>query len=303
MEFSSAVAQATRRRLDARFGARVEAWWERLPEVMERLAARWELIIGDPVGRGNTSLVVRCQNASLGPVILKLVPDETLAGAEAAALRSWEPSGHVPHVWGHDGTAGALLLEAIPDETPLGVSRSQVRLSDVAELICSLHRSGSPVMVDGVESLAERVEFLYSFWTERHSRNHEATHAIPAVRLDRGRELARALAAGDQVAPVLLHGDLHPGNVLDGGVNRGLVAIDPRPCVGDPAFDAVDWIFWLTEDPRCWESRARDLAAALSIDHQRVLDWCSAFAAMLAAGKAARGEPADHIDALLRLAP
>ena len=192
---------------------------------------------------GNTSLVVRCQNASLGPVILKLVPDETLAGAEAAALRSWEPSGHVPHVWCHDRTAGALLLEAIPDEIPLQMSRSQVSLSDVAELICSLHRSGSPVMADGVESLAERVEFLeHSFWAERHSRNHEVTHAIPVVRLDRGRELARALAAGDQVAPVLLHGDLHPGNVLDGGVNRGLVAIDPRPCVGDPAFDAVDGV-------------------------------------------------------------
>jgi streptomycin 6-kinase len=303
MEFSSSVAEATRRRLDARFGARVEAWWARLPEVMERLAARWELIVGDPVGRGNTSLVVRCQNATLGPVILKLVPDETLAGAEAAALRSWESSGHVPHVWGYDGTAGALLLEAIPDEVPLGVSRSQVRLSDVAELIGSLHRSGSTVMADGVESLAERVEFLYGFWAERHSRGHEVSHAVPVVRVDRGRELARALAAGDQVAPVLLHGDLHPGNVLDGGANRGLVAIDPRPCVGDPAFDAIDWVFWLTDDRRCWESRARDLAAALRVDHQRVLGWCSAFAALLAAVKAARGEPADLIDALLRLAP
>jgi streptomycin 6-kinase len=303
MEFSSAVAEATRRRLDARFGARVEVWWDRLPDVMERLAARWELIIGDPVGRGNASLVVRCQNASLGPVMLKLVPDETLAGAEAAALRSWEPSGHVPRVWKHDLAAGALLLEAIPDEIPLGVSRAQVSLGDVAELICSLHRSGSPTMADGVVSLAERVEFIYGFWAGRHNRNSEVTHAVSVARLDRGRELARTLAASDQVKPALLHGDLHPGNVLDGGINRGLVAIDPRPCVGDPAFDAVDWVFWLTDDPRCWESRAQVLAAALSVDRQRVLDWCAAFAPMMAAGKAARGEPADHIDALLRLAP
>jgi streptomycin 6-kinase len=303
MDFSSAVAEATRKRLDARFGARAEAWWERLPEVTERLAARWELIIGDPVGRGNTSLVIRCQNARLGPLILKLVPDETLAGAEAAALRSWEPSGHVPRVWGHDGAAGAVLLEAIPKEMPLGATRAQVKLSDVAELIDSLHRSGSPVLADGVVPLAERVEFIYGFWIERHSRDPEVTHAVPVTRLDRGRGLARALAARKQDAPVLLHGDLHPGNVLDGGVNRGLVAIDPRPCVGDPAFDTVDWVFWLTDDPQCWESRARDLAAALSVEYQRVLDWCAAFAAMLAAGKAARGESAGHIEALLRLAP
>lgn len=40
---------------------------------------------------------------------------------------------------------------------------------------------------------------------------------------------------------MLLHGDLHLGNVLDGGPARGLVAIDPRACVGDPCFDAVDY--------------------------------------------------------------
>ncbi|OUC96640.1 hypothetical protein CA984_14275 [Streptosporangium minutum] len=47
----------------------------------------------------------------------------------------------------------------------------------------------------------------------------------------------------------LVHGDLHPGNVLDGGP-RGLVVIDPRPCVGDPAFDAVDWVLG-TGAPAC----------------------------------------------------
>jgi len=303
VDFSSAVAEDTRRRLRTRFGVPAEAWWERLPAVLDQLAARWELSIGDPVGRGNTSLVVRCQSASRGPAILKLAPDGTLAAAEAAALRSWKPSGHVPRVWGDDEAAGALLLEAIPNEMPLGASRTQVKLSDVAELIGSLHRSGSPVMADGVVPLADRVEFIYGFWTERHSRDPEASHVVPIARLSRGHELARALAAEDQVAPVLLHGDLHPGNVLDGGVSRGLVAIDPRPCVGDPAFDAVDWVFWLTDDPGCWEPRARELAAALSVDYQRVLDWCAAFAAMLAAGKAARGEPAGRIEALLRLAP
>lgn len=42
-----------------------------------------------------------------------------------------------------------------------------------------------------------------------------------------------------QQDPVLLHGDLHMGNVLDGGRSRGWVAIDPKACVGDRCFDAV----------------------------------------------------------------
>nr|WP_245757189.1 phosphotransferase [Amycolatopsis xylanica] len=43
-------------------------------------------------------------------------------------------------------------------------------------------------------------------------------------------------------SPVLLHGGLHLGNALDGGPGRGLTAIDPKACVGDPCFDAVDYV-------------------------------------------------------------
>jgi streptomycin 6-kinase len=39
----------------------------------------------------------------------------------------------------------------------------------------------------------------------------------------------------------LIHGDLHLSDVLRAGRSRGLVAIDPRPGVGDPTFDAIDW--------------------------------------------------------------
>jgi streptomycin 6-kinase len=61
----------------------------------------------------------------------------------------------------------------------------------------------------------------------------------PARAVRAGCELALRLAA-EPSARVLLHGDLTPANILDGGVARGLVAIDPAPCVGDPAFDGVD---------------------------------------------------------------
>lgn len=303
MDFSSAVAEATLTRLRRRFGAQADAWWGRLPAVVEQLAGRWQLVMGDPVGRGNTSLVVRCQVLGRGPAILKLIPDQALAAIEAVVLRGWEPTGCVPPLWGHDKAAGALLLEAIPNEIPLWESRTQVNLADVAGLIGALHQSGAAVAADGVVSLADRVEFIYGFWADRYSHTPEVTRVVSAARLSRAHELARALATPDQVPPVLLHGDLHPGNVLDGGTGRGLIAIDPRPCVGDPAFDVVDWVFWLTSEPGTWNVRARELAAALHLDPQRIMDWCAAFAAPLAAGKIVRGAPADHITSLLSLAP
>jgi streptomycin 6-kinase len=260
-------------------------------------------VIGDAVGRGNTSLVVRCRRADGRPAVLKLTPDTKLAGAEASALRSWGSSGRVPLVWGYDAALGALLLEAIPSETPISERRAAVALGDVADLIGGLHRSGAPVVADGVVSLAARVEFIFDHGVERHGRRGEAvTRAVPVDRLRRGHELARGLAA-DAGAPVLLHGDLHPGNVLDGGAGRGLVAIDPRPCVGDAAFDAVDWVFWAVDDPGAWERRSRDLALALDLDHERLWAWCAALAAMLAGAKAARRAGAEQVAALLALAP
>jgi streptomycin 6-kinase len=274
VDFSSPTVDATRGRLLARFGARVEPWWERLPAAIAELAERWELAVGDAVGRGNTSLVVRCRGADGRPAVLKLTPDAELAAAEAWALRSWAPSGHVPLVWGYDASLGALLLEAIPSETPLSELSIALELDEVANLIGSLHRNGEPILGNGVDSLAERVEFIFPYWIERHRRRGEAvTRLVPVERLRRGHELARKLAADAEV-PVLLHGDMGPSNVLYGGAARGLVAIDPRPCVGEPAVDAVDWVFWGVNDPRAWEPRSRDRALTLGVEHERL--WAGA---------------------------
>ena len=70
----------------------MEPWWERLPGEPAELAERWELVIGDAVGRGNTSLVmIRCRRADGRAAVLKLTPDPQLGRAEAWALRRWEP--------------------------------------------------------------------------------------------------------------------------------------------------------------------------------------------------------------------
>lgn len=301
VNFSSATLAATRGRLLGRFGAPVEAWWERLPAAVAGLAERWELHVDGAVGRGNTSVVLRCRRADGRAAVLKLTPDAAIARGEAAALRRWEASGRVPLVWEHDEGLGALLLEAIPNEAPLAELRSGVSVEEVAGLVGALHAAGAPLVADGVETLAARVEVMFGLAIERHA---AAAGAVPAARLRRGHELARRLAAdADAAPPVLLHGDLHPGNVLDAGAGRGLVAIDPRPCVGDAAMDVVDWVFWGVDDPAAWEPRTRELALALGLDPARVWAWCAAFAAMLAAARAARGAGPDAVAALLALTP
>jgi streptomycin 6-kinase len=101
----------------------------------------------------------------------------------------------------------------------------------------------------------------------------------------------------------MLHGDLTPSNILDGGAERGLVAIDPAPCLGDAAFDAVDLILWDADDLETIEARAGLLAAAADMDIRRLLDWCSAFAGMCALELANEGNVRNaRIEALLELA-
>lgn len=277
-------------------------WWERLPDTISGLATRWELVVGEPVGRGGTSLVVRCRRRDGSRAMMKLSPEPRLATAEALALRAWEASGRVPAVWEYDAEVGALLLEGFPNETPLSELSEVGELGDVAGLIRALHGSGSPAIGGGLVSLAERVEFIFDHWTERHGGDPAVTGVVPLVRLARGREPALALAA-DDVAPVLLHGDLHPANVLDGGAERGLVAIDPRPCVGDPAFDGVDWVFWQAEGPDAWKARSQELATAIACDGERLWSWCASCAAILAAAEVARTGASSRVRGLLSLAP
>ena len=54
----------------------------------------------------------------------------------------------------------------------------------------------------------------------------------------RGADVAERLLA-DPRDPVVLHGDLHHGNVLDFG-ERGWLAIDPKGLLGDEAFDVCN---------------------------------------------------------------
>jgi streptomycin 6-kinase len=92
-------------------------------------------------------------------------------------------------------------------------------------------------------------------------------------------------------------------NVLDGGDERGLVAIDPGPCLGDPAFEAVDFVLWRANDGDAIASRAEALAPAIGADPARLIDWCAAFAGMIAIERAELpGASRAEIEALVALA-
>jgi streptomycin 6-kinase len=246
------------------------------------------------------SVVIRCRLASGRPAVLKISPDAARVANEGAALDRWKTV-HTPSVLGVDESVGALLIEAIEPGTPLVDSRTYPDMEIVAELLTSLHRSGVPD--PSYPSLSHRIDHLFNSGTRPYERRPELVDVVPPELYERGRQFASRLV--ERVEPTaLLHGDLTPNNILDGGNGRGLVAIDPAPCLGDDvAFEAVDLLLWQAGDVDTIVARAEQLAPLIGVDARRLLDWCIAFAGMVALELAeAPNTPRERIEAAVTLA-
>jgi streptomycin 6-kinase len=287
-----------RRRLTRRFGADVEPWFEGLPSVLGALAERWEIEWGPLISRGSMSVVCRCRMPDGRAAVLKVSPDRSRIATESAALKRWTTS-HTPAVYAVDQSVGAMLIEAIEPGIALDESSTYPTAKGVVELLSSLHSAGAD---PSFPPLAYRVAYLFDVGTVHYRRDPRLVDLIPPMVYERGRHLATRLAE-DTSPPVLLHGDLTPANIVDGGTRRGLVALDPAPCLGDAGFDAVDLLFWQAEDVVTIAARVTRLATAIELDADRVLDWCVAFAGMVALELAASPNASkERIHAYLNLA-
>jgi streptomycin 6-kinase len=279
------IDEGTRQRLTARFGAGLGPWLDALPSTLRALAERWRFELDAPIPRGTMSAVFRCRLVDGGRAVLRVSPDRARLAHEAAALARWHTL-HAPTVIAVDEAFGALLLEAIEPGTPLIVSRAYPTNRSIAGLLTALHATEAPD--PAYPSVGRRAANLYESSLTLYARDPRLEGVVPRGLHDRGQRLAERLA--QETSPtVLLHGDLTPTNILDGGSKRGLVAIDPAPCLGDPAFDAVDLILWQADDLATVEMRSGRLAAATGLDGGRLLAWSTAFAAMAALELASEG--------------
>jgi streptomycin 6-kinase len=241
-----------RRKLADRFGPAGEAWGDGLPGLVESYCRRWSLTLDRAVS-GGTARVYLGRQADGRAVVLKLTPDAGIAADEAAALRAWAGTGQAVGLLEADLGEGALLLEAVRPGTKVSDWPALPPLADVAGLLTALRQvpgpgagqtaapGAGPPTAPGLASLPRMTEGLAVMFdrTARRRADPRVAGLVPPGLVDHAQRLALALAADGPAG--LVHGDLHPANVLDGGPGRGLVAIDPRPSVGDPDWDAVDW--------------------------------------------------------------
>ncbi|MEV4612597.1 aminoglycoside phosphotransferase family protein [Kitasatospora sp. NPDC049258] len=271
----------TEARLVRRFGPGVLGWYRELPGLVAELTGRWGLRVLD-AGGGGTARVYRCVREADGArVRLKLTPDPLIAHQEAAALRAWAGLPSVVRLLADDPAAGALLLAEVEPGTVLRAVAW--RPAGIGPLLAGLRSPVEPPA--GLPRLAERTALLFDLARRRDV-------AVP----ERCVRAAAELAEDGPVA--LVHGDLHPGNVLLG--TDGPVAIDPRPCLGDQDFDLVDWALDGITDPAALTARIEELTDLVpGARPDRVLAWCRALSPLLLAP--GRDDPlARHLTANTR---
>ncbi|MFE4054800.1 aminoglycoside phosphotransferase family protein [Streptomyces sp. NPDC059096] len=283
-------------RFVGRFGPGVEEWLTEVPNLAARLAARWGFVPGELFGSGASSVVLRCRWPDGTPAVLKLSPDRTLLTKQVEMLRVFAPSGRVPAVLCADADAGAMVLEEILPGTEAEYMPQTSLPRQWGELLAALHAVSPPA--HWPPDLRGRCDEAFARIGRRLS---EPTIGARIDQATWQRAIRRCDTLLDsQAGLVLLHGDLHLGNVLDGGPSRGLIAIDPKACVGDPCFDAVDYVV-AGAGQEGVEVRCRQVADACGLDGDRLYAWSRVIAPMAAIAHLTHDGPEQVIDELLAL--
>jgi streptomycin 6-kinase len=244
-------------------------WLHELPSLIDEVARRWSIEIGAPFEPGGqTAWVAPAQDAAGRALVVKICWPHAEAAGEAAGLAAWQGRGavvlHAAAIV--DGTTVLLLERCIPGDALSGRPEPEQD-----EVVAGLLRRLwiDPPAGHSFQPLA----VMCTQWADSFDRKL----ATGRVSIDRG--LARDGIALFRQLPTtadrsaLLCTDLHAGNVLAAEREPWLV-IDPKPYVGDPAYDVLQHMLncadRLRADPLGF---VRRMAGLVSVDEARLCLW------------------------------
>lgn len=245
-------------------------WIRELPGIVTELAQRWSLQLGEPFQPGGQCSWVAPTSDSQGrDLVLKVGWRHTEAVHEADALRVWDGRGAViVHDADTFDRTSALLLERCVPGVALSLLATEHEQDLVlAELLPRLWQE--PACGQPFRSL----ELMCAQWADEFEEKRAvAPDSIdPGLARD-GMELFRGLPATSD-RRVLLCTDLHAENIL-AAEREPWLAIDPKPYVGDPTYDALQHM--LCCDARLFSDpvgMVRRLADLLHLERERLSLW------------------------------
>jgi streptomycin 6-kinase len=230
----------------------------------------WDLELGDPFEAPFSKLVAPVRLADGTEAVLKIPVDDDIESVhEPEALRFWDGQGAVRLI-DRDPESRAYLIERCLPGTPLGRAYDDQALEAIASTLGRLWRAPSDeVEWSRIDEVAERwIEELPQD-RERHGRTYE-----PRL-LDEALDALRTLPPSQEWL-VLCHQDLHGGNLLR-AEREPWLAIDSKPIVAEPAYDAVPAVRDLDMEGRITVAQVRRrldfFSERLGLDRERIRLW------------------------------
>jgi streptomycin 6-kinase len=248
-------------------------WLDRLPRLASECAEKWSLRLDAPFEPATISLVVPATLPDGSAAVLKLAFPEPESAEEPDALAAWDGRGAV-RLLARDEARSALLVERCVPGTQLWAEADEARANVIAAAV--LRRLWREPVEDHpfrllADVASEWEETIPAAW-ERLGRPCE--RSLLDLALDALRDLRSS-----QPEVLILHQDFHGGNVL-AAEREPWLAIDPKPLVGERAFDAASLLrdrrADLARDPhpvRTVTRRLDLLSDALDVDRARMRGW------------------------------
>ena len=250
------------------FGPEGQCWIATLPETVEHLAQEWGLEIGTPFAGGSASLVLAVAEKDGTPAVLKIPCLDDENRAEADALLHYGGVGAV-ELYKYDSQTGAMLLERVMPGASLAENADEDEALGIA---CSLLRRLWRPPAPGHRFLL--VRHVAAQWAD--AIEAQIRHGGPFPRSLMTHALNSAHALLKSTGPeVVVNRDAHLGNVLAAEREPWLL-IDPKPLVGEPAFDAGYLVLErLGDSPLGSQAFAllEKAAQALGVEQERVRQW------------------------------
>jgi streptomycin 6-kinase len=279
-------------------GAEGSAWLADLTETVNGLAGRWNLTLG-PALESHVSFTARVRRGVQDAVLkIPMAGDfahisGNLRFQEHEALRVWDGEATV-RLFEFDPATGAMLLELC---VPGGHLVDAATLSQADEIAAELlHRLWRPVAEP--HPFASLDDYAIELGDRAQVHFERARAPIERALLDETLEMLDEITKAE-TPRVLLHGDLHHKNILSARRERWL-AIDPLPRVGDPAYDAVQFLLFRkgeTPDPTLtWGNDIVRFCRLAGIDEDRVKGWIFVRLVTDALASLTHGAPVEELE-------
>jgi streptomycin 6-kinase len=245
-------------------------WLAALPRVVDEVASEWELELGSPfVPGGQCAWVAPARAADDEDLVLKVEWRHPEAEHEADALRLWAGNGAIRCFASRSmADTTALLLERC---VPGAQLKHCVEEPEQDEVVARLMLRLWALVPDEGHSFLP-LQDICDQWAASAEASSQLGGGADGGLIRDGAAMLRELPRTAE-RTVLLCTDLHAENVLSAQREPWLV-IDPKPFIGDPAFDPVQHMLnceqRLASDPRGLASRMAELC---ELDPERVGLW------------------------------